>query len=169
MAKKDSGIDRRGFLGAIGAAGAASVAVVGASPAPAEARPIALPPVSQSHAAAIGALELAQVQPAATVDALHIANPGSDYMVDVMMALGYTAVAATPGTTFRGLQESVINYAIGKMEWISTAHEEISGSFAHGYAKTSGKPLAIMVHNTVGCSTRRWPSTTRGPTACRCW
>jgi acetolactate synthase I/II/III large subunit len=151
MAKKDSGgIDRRAFLGGIGAAGAATAAVAGASPALAEARPTALPPISQSHASAIAALEEAQIQPAATADALHIANPGSDYMVDVMMALGYTTVAATPGTTFRGLQESVINYAIGKMNWISTAHEEISGSFAHGYAKTSGKPMALMVHNTVG-------------------
>ena len=87
---------------------------------------------------------------AATVDRYHIAAAGSDYMVDVMMALGYTYVAATPGTTFRGLQESVINHAIGKIEWISTAHEEISGSLAHGYAKASGKPMAIMVHNTVG-------------------
>ena len=71
-------------------------------------------------------------------------------MVDVMMALGYKYVAAMPGTTFRGLQESVVNYAIGKMEWISCVHEEISGSLAHGYAKASGKPMAIMVHNTVG-------------------
>src|ERR1700727_1434777 len=151
MAKKDSGgIDRRAFLGGIGAAGAATAAVAGASTAPAEARPTPLPPISQSHASAIAALEEAQIQPVATSDALHIANPGSDYMVDVMMALGYTTVAATPGTTFRGLQESVINYAIGKMNWISTAHEEISGSFAHGYAKTAGKPMALMVHNTVG-------------------
>src|ERR1700722_4818288 len=151
MAKKDSGgVDRRAFLAGIGAAGAATAAAAAATPAPAEAvqPPTTLPPVTQSHAAMVAQIE--EAHPGATVDANHIAAAGSDYMVDVLMALGYTYVAATPGTTFRGLQESVINHAIGKMEWISTAHEEISGSLAHGYAKASGKPMAIMVHNTVG-------------------
>jgi thiamine pyrophosphate-dependent acetolactate synthase large subunit-like protein len=153
MAKKKSGgVDRRAFLAGIGAAGAATAAAAAATPATAEAAhtqaPTALPPVTQSHAAMVAQIE--EAHPGATVDSLHIAAAGSDYMVDVLMALGYTYVAATPGTTFRGLQESVINHAIGKMEWISTAHEEISGSLAHGYAKASGKPMAIMVHNTVG-------------------
>ena len=35
----------------------------------------------------------------------HVANPGSDFMVDCLKALGYEYVAATPGSTFRGLQE----------------------------------------------------------------
>ena len=152
MAKKDSrGVDRRAFLAGIGAAGAATAAAAAATPTPVEAQPATLPPVSQSHATAIAAME--EAPPAAgnaTVDAWHVASPGSDYMVDVMLGLGYKYVAAMPGTTFRGLQESVINYAIGKMEWLSCVHEEISGSMAHGYAKASGKPMAIMVHNTVG-------------------
>jgi acetolactate synthase I/II/III large subunit len=150
MAKKDSGVDRRAFLGSIGAAGAATAAAAAGTPAPAIARPTALPPVPLSHANAIAQAEEAPPSARGGVDALHVANPGSDYMVDVMMGLGYKYVAAMPGTTFRGLQESVINYGIGKMEWLSCAHEEISGSMAHGYAKASGKPMVIMVHNTVG-------------------
>ncbi len=152
MAKKDSGgVDRRAFLGGIGAAGAAAAAVAGVKPTPAEAKPTALPPVSQSYATTIAQLEQAPpIDHGPGADAQHITNPGSDYMVDVLMALGYKYVAATPGTTFRGLQESVINYAQGKMEWLSCAHEEISGSMAHGYAKAAGKPMIIMVHNTVG-------------------
>jgi acetolactate synthase-1/2/3 large subunit len=150
MAKKDSGdVDRRAFLAGIGAAGAASAAAAAATPTALEAKPTTLPPVSQSYATTIAQLE--QAPPTAgAADALHINNPGSDYMVDVLIGLGYKYVAATPGTTFRGLQESVITYAMGKMEWLSCAHEEISGSMAHGYAKASGKPMAIMVHNTVG-------------------
>jgi len=143
-----SGVGRREFLAGIGAAGAATVA---ATAAPAEARPTALPPASRLHAGAVAALE--EGPPAAVpaaVDAWHIASPGSDYMVDVMKNLGFRYVAAMPGTTFRGLQESVINYAGDSMEWLSCVHEEISGSLAHGYAKASGKPMAIMVHNTVG-------------------
>ena len=153
MAKKDSGgVDRRAFLAGIGAAGAATAAVAAAAkPAPAEAQPATLPPVSQSHATAIAALEEAPPAAGASVDAWHVAAPpGSDYMVDVLIALGYKYVAAIPGTTFRGLQESVVNHAIGKMEWITCVHEEISGAIAHGYYKAAGKPMAFMVHNTVG-------------------
>jgi acetolactate synthase I/II/III large subunit len=151
MAKKDSGgVDRRAFLAGIGAAGAATAAAA-ATPTPAEAQPTTLPPVSQSHASAIAALEEAQPSTGgATADAYHVNGAGSDYMVDVLIALGYKYVAAMPGTTFRGLQESVVNYAIGKMEWITCVHEEISGAMAHGYAKAAGKPMAFMVHNTVG-------------------
>lgn len=153
MAKKNSGgVDRRAFLAGIGAAGAATAAAAAATPTPVEAAPpTTLPPVSQSHATAIAALEEAPPSAGASVDAWHVAAPpGSDYMVDVLIALGYKYVAAIPGTTFRGLQESVINHAIGKMEWITCVHEEISGAIAHGYYKAAGKPMAFMVHNTVG-------------------
>lgn len=154
MANKDSkGVDRRGFLAGIGAgaAGAASAAVAGVTPAAAEAaRPTALPKVDARRVTAIAAAEEAPPRVGVADDKWHVSNPGSDYMIDVMVDLGYKYVAATPGTTFRGLQESIINYAIDKMEWITAVHEEISGSIAHGYAKASGKPMAIMVHNTVG-------------------
>jgi acetolactate synthase-1/2/3 large subunit len=151
MAKNDStGVDRRAFLAGIGAAGAATAAAAAAAPAAAEARPTTLPPVTAAHATQVAALEDATPGSYTAVDAYHVDNPGSDYMVDVMLGLGYKYVAAMPGTTFRGLQESVLNYAGDKMEWISCVHEEISGSLAHGYAKASGKPMAIMVHNTVG-------------------
>ena len=154
MTKKDpDGVDRRAFLAGIGMAGAATAAVAAGAPATADARPTTLPKVNASRVTAIAALEEAPPAAAAAAiptDKWHVNNPGSDYMVDVMMDLGYKYVAATPGTTFRGLQESVINYAMDKMEWITTVHEEISGSLAHGYAKASGKPMAIMVHNTVG-------------------
>jgi acetolactate synthase I/II/III large subunit len=155
MAKKHSqGVDRRAFLAGIGAAGAATAAVAGAAPAAADAaaQPTTLQPVSLERVNAIAAVEEAQPTPGDgwSVDKYRVDNPGSDYMVDVMMALGYKYVAAMPGTTFRGLQESVLNHAIGKIEWITTVHEEISGSLAHGYAKAAGKPMAIMVHNTVG-------------------
>ena len=29
-------------------------------------------------------------------------------------------------------------------------HEEISVAIAHGYAKVAGKPMACMMHSTVG-------------------
>ncbi len=149
MAKKHSGgVDRRSFLAGIGAAGAASAAAA-ARTAPADARPVTLPPPPLERTTTLAAIEEAPA--AATVDSLHVADPGSDYMVGVLRDLGYEYVAAMPGTTFRGLQESVINFAGNtRPEWISCVHEEISGSLAHGYAKAAGKPMALMVHNTVG-------------------
>ena len=109
------------FLAGIGAAGAASAAAAATTPTPVEAKPTTLPPVSQSYATTIAQVE--QAPPGAPTAPARmrctIANPGSDFMVDVMIGLGYKYVAATPGTTFRGLQESVISYAMGKMEWLS--------------------------------------------------
>ena len=150
MGRKESGgVGRGAFLAGIGAAGAAGVAAAGA-PAPAEAQPTALPPASPAGARQIAAAEEAPPNFIST-DGYHVSNPGSDYMVQVLRDLNYDYVAAIPGTTFRGLQESVINYAgNSKPEWITCVHEEISGAMAHGYAKVAGKPMAIMVHNTVG-------------------
>ena len=37
-------------------------------------------------------------------------NPGSDFMVDVIKKLGIDYIALNPGSSFRGLQESLVNY-----------------------------------------------------------
>jgi thiamine pyrophosphate-dependent acetolactate synthase large subunit-like protein len=79
--------------------------------------------------------------------------PGSDYMVDVMRALGIEYVAAIPGNTFKGLHESVINYGMltsPKLDHVTCMHEEQSVAICHGYAKVAGKPMACMMHSTVG-------------------
>lgn len=81
------------------------------------------------------------------------AKYGSDYMVDVLRGLGVTTIAEIPGSTFAGLQESIINYgmhAAPEIEMFTVTHEEIAVSFAHGYAKVSGEPAAALVHSTVG-------------------
>jgi acetolactate synthase I/II/III large subunit len=78
---------------------------------------------------------------------------GSDFMVDVMRNLGIDYVAAIPGNTFKGLHESIINYGMTTpppLEHISCMHEEISVAISHGYAKIAGKPMACMMHSTVG-------------------
>src|SRR3954470_14571916 len=78
-------------------------------------------------------------------------RPGSDFMVDVFKTLGIEYCAANPGSSFRGLQESFINYGKNKdPEWITCCHEESSVAMAHGYAKIEGKPMMIMAHGTVG-------------------
>ena len=73
---------------------------------------------------------------------------GSDYMVDVIQSLGIDQIAANPGTSFRGLHESLVNYS--KLEWHTCTHEELSVAMAHGYAKIENKPMLVLMHGTVG-------------------
>src|SRR5258706_4286768 len=76
---------------------------------------------------------------------------GSDFMVDCLKALNIDYVASCPGSTFRGMQESIINYGMNsKPELITCMHEEASVAMGHSYAKIAGKPLATMVHGVVG-------------------
>ncbi len=76
---------------------------------------------------------------------------GSDYMVDVLKSLNFDYICANPGSSFRGLHESVINYGGNtKPELITCCHEESSVAMAHAYFKVEGKPLAVMAHGTVG-------------------
>jgi acetolactate synthase I/II/III large subunit len=84
-------------------------------------------------------------------DSAHIGNPGSDFMVDLLRMAGVKYVAAMPGSTFRGIHESIVNYA-GDADptLIVCTHEEASAAIAHGYAKVAGKPMVCLVHSTVG-------------------
>ena len=78
-------------------------------------------------------------------------KPGSDFMVDVIRSLGIEYCAANPGSSFRGIHESIVNYAGNKKpELLTCLHEESSAAMAHGYAKIEGKPMMIMVYGTVG-------------------
>ena len=72
-------------------------------------------------------------------------------MADVLKSLGFEYVAANPGSTFRGLHESFINYGHNENpELLTCCHEESSVAMAHGYAKIEGKPMLVMAHGTVG-------------------
>ncbi|HEV8584068.1 MAG TPA: thiamine pyrophosphate-dependent enzyme [Methylomirabilota bacterium] len=76
---------------------------------------------------------------------------GSDLVIDLLRAVGIEHVAINPGATFRGLHDSLVNYAGGRgPELILTPHEEIAVALAHGYAKAKGAPMAAVVHDIVG-------------------
>jgi thiamine pyrophosphate-dependent acetolactate synthase large subunit-like protein len=138
---------RRGFLRGAALGGAAALAAPLAAPvtalgqdAPASRQP---PPLPNAQAER-GYPEV--LPPLAGV-------PGSDYMVDVLRSLGIDHIAFVPGDTFRGLHESVINYGMvtePAMKFIPVMHEEVSVAICQGYAKIAGKPMACMVHSTVG-------------------
>jgi acetolactate synthase-1/2/3 large subunit len=158
-----SALGRRGFLKAATLAGTGALAGAGAiaqgtSPegtAPAGPKPEGAAAGAKSpphHSVQLTSRESEQGAPP------HLEGPshttcGSDFMVDVMRNLGIDYVAAIPGNTFKGLHESIINYGMTTtpaLEHISCMHEEISVAIAHGYAKIAGKPMACMMHSTVG-------------------
>ena len=141
---KTPNIKRRQFLAGAVAAGpiaglaAASSAVVASSPAKA-----AVPATPQTA----GDTQTPSALPRITTNG----KVGGDFMVDCLKALDIDYVASCPGSTFRGLQESIINYGMNsKPEFITCLHEEASVAMGHGYAKIAGKPLATMVHGVVG-------------------
>ena len=124
-------IDRRTFLksaaAGVGASAAASVVAQGAS----ETKPARKekPPKSDTV----------------------IERPGSDFMIDVIKTLDIDYAATNPGSSFRSLHESLINYGGNrKPEMITCTHEEAAIAMAHGYSKAAGKPMAAFVHGTVG-------------------
>jgi acetolactate synthase-1/2/3 large subunit len=76
---------------------------------------------------------------------------GSDVIVDLLKALGIEYAAFNPGSSFRGLHDSIVNY--GGNHWpevIECCHEEISVALAHGYAKATGRPMVAIAHDIVG-------------------
>jgi acetolactate synthase-1/2/3 large subunit len=90
-------------------------------------------------------------EPRGAVEITGNEKPGSDFMVDVLKTLDIEYCAANPGSSFRGLQESFINYGGNKSpEWLTCCHEESAAAMAHGYAKIEGKPMMVMLHANVG-------------------
>jgi acetolactate synthase I/II/III large subunit len=73
---------------------------------------------------------------------------GSDLIVSLIRDLGIQHVAFTPGATFRGLHESLLDD--GGVPIVVCLHEEISVAIAHGYAKATGRPMAVALHDVVG-------------------
>ena len=90
-------------------------------------------------------------EPPHEVEVLTTDRSGGDFMVDVLKSLGFEYLCANPGSSFRGLQESIINYGGNRSpEFLTCCHEESSVGMAHGYYKIEGKPLAVLAHGTVG-------------------
>ena len=75
---------------------------------------------------------------------------GSDLVVDLLQSFGISHVAFNPGASFRGLHESLVTAGSDGPEIIEVPHEKIAVGIAHGYAKTLGKPMAVVIHDLVG-------------------
>jgi thiamine pyrophosphate-dependent acetolactate synthase large subunit-like protein len=138
--EKKPGVDRRAFL-KTAMAGAGATAAAAATPLAAAATQVAQ---------AEGAKE-SQKEGAREGNDMIVEHPGSDFMVDVIKTLGLEYMATNPGSSFRALHESLINYGGNSApELLTCMHEEAAIAMAHGYSKAAGKPMAAIVHGTVG-------------------
>ena len=131
----DKGIDRRSFLKGAAASAAAAIGT----------QLVQNAAVAQS--ANPGGESKESVPPGERV----VGRPGSDFMVDVIKATGIEYIASNPGSSFRSLHESIVNYGGNKKpEFLTCMHEESSVGMAHAYAKAAGKPMGVLAHGTVG-------------------
>jgi thiamine pyrophosphate-dependent acetolactate synthase large subunit-like protein len=74
---------------------------------------------------------------------------GSDAIVDLMIEAGVEQVAFNPGASFRGIHDSLV-HADAAPQLVLCLHEAVSVAVAQGYAKASGKPMAVLLHDVVG-------------------
>ena len=76
---------------------------------------------------------------------------GSDVIADALRSLDIPYIALTPGASYRGLHDSIVNYlGNSSPQMLLCLHEEAAVAIAHGYAKVTGKAMAAAVHSNVG-------------------
>ncbi len=76
---------------------------------------------------------------------------GSDAIAALLRSTHVPYIAFNPGASFRGLHDSIVNF-LGNHEprLLLTLHEAQAVAIAHGYAKVTGEPLAVILHANVG-------------------
>ncbi len=152
MSNKDSSpgpqLDRRRFIA--GSATIAGAALTGSQPATAQTadRAAAAPPTAAALERERGPVpDYAPDE----LDRYFVDAPGSDFMVDVIKSLDIDYVVTNPGSSFRGLHESLVNHGGNTHpELLTCMHEEQAVALSHGYFKVAGKPLLVACHGTVG-------------------
>nr|MDT0661229.1 thiamine pyrophosphate-binding protein [Micromonospora sp. DSM 115978] len=76
---------------------------------------------------------------------------GSDAIAELLSRLDLPYIAMVPGSSYRGLHDSLVNY-LGNTgpQMIVCLHEEHSVAVAQGYAKVTGRPMLVGLHSNVG-------------------
>jgi thiamine pyrophosphate-dependent acetolactate synthase large subunit-like protein len=76
---------------------------------------------------------------------------GSDAIAAAIRELDIPYVALNPGSSYRGLHDSLVNYLGNRRpRMLLCLHEESAVAVAHGYAKVTGRPMLVIVHSNVG-------------------
>jgi thiamine pyrophosphate-dependent acetolactate synthase large subunit-like protein len=76
---------------------------------------------------------------------------GSDALAELLSRLDLKYLALVPGSSYRGLHDSLVNYGGNRdPQLLVCLHEEHAVAIAHGYAKVTGRPMGAAVHSNVG-------------------
>jgi thiamine pyrophosphate-dependent acetolactate synthase large subunit-like protein len=76
---------------------------------------------------------------------------GSDAIAGAIRELDIPYVALNPGSSYRGLHDSLVNYlGNSRPRMLLCLHEESAVALAHGWAKVTGRPMLAIVHANVG-------------------
>jgi thiamine pyrophosphate-dependent acetolactate synthase large subunit-like protein len=90
-------------------------------------------------------------QPTGLPDQRWPAAWGSDVVVDLLHAFDVPYLPLNPGSSFRGLHDSVVNHGGNRRpRLLLCVHEEIAVALAHGWAKATGRLGVAAVHDLVG-------------------
>src|SRR5881275_563893 len=76
---------------------------------------------------------------------------GSDVIADTLRALDIPYIALNPGASYRGLHDSLVNHLGNEApQMLLCLHEEHAVAIAQGYAKVTGRAIAVALHSNVG-------------------
>ena len=76
---------------------------------------------------------------------------GSDAIAAMLSELEIPYVSLVPGSSYRGLHDSIVNYLGNRApQMILNIHEETAVAVAHGYAKVTDRMIAAAVHANIG-------------------
>ncbi|MFM9970394.1 MAG: thiamine pyrophosphate-binding protein [Burkholderiales bacterium] len=76
---------------------------------------------------------------------------GSDVAAEMLKRVGVKYITHNPGSSFRGLHDSIVNYG-GNADpsLLLCLNENQAVAIAHGYAKACGEPMGCILHANVG-------------------
>jgi len=76
---------------------------------------------------------------------------GAQTLLRVLGAMGVERIFASPGSEWSPVWEALAEPGVESTPlYMSTRHEEVAVGMASGYAKSTGKLPAVMIHTTVG-------------------
>ena len=75
---------------------------------------------------------------------------GSDVVADALHDMEIPFIALTPGASFRGFHDSLVNHLGNRApQMLLCLHEEHAVAVAHGWAKVTNKPIAAAVFESA--------------------
>ncbi len=75
----------------------------------------------------------------------------SDVAAEMLRRSGLKYISLVPGASFRGLHDSLVNYLGNRdPEMVLCLTEQAAVAIAHGYARVTGKPMAVALHANIG-------------------